>query len=88
MRQALAGMLWSKQYFGFDVDKWLEEHGVDVMKSGSRQMRNSEWSHMVNEMSSRCRTSGSIRGLPPGIWPSMPSRFPVWMSISRRSNWI
>src|ERR1700756_3934973 len=23
MRQALAGMLWSKQYFGFDVDKWL-----------------------------------------------------------------
>ena len=28
MRQALAGMLWSKQYFGFDVDKWLEEHGA------------------------------------------------------------
>ena len=48
MRQALAGMLWSKQYFGFDVDKWLDEHGVDVMKSGSRPMRNSEWAHMVN----------------------------------------
>ena len=29
MRQALAGMLWSKQYYFFDVDKWLEEHGVD-----------------------------------------------------------
>ena len=28
MRQALAGMLWSKQYFDFDVHKWLEEHGV------------------------------------------------------------
>ena len=27
MRQALAGMLWSKQYYFFDVDKWLEEHG-------------------------------------------------------------
>ena len=24
MRQALAGMLWSKQYFFFDVDKWLD----------------------------------------------------------------
>ena len=24
MRQALAGMLWSKQYFFFDVDIWLE----------------------------------------------------------------
>ncbi len=34
MRQALAGMLWSKQYFFFDVDKWLEEHGDDPMKPG------------------------------------------------------
>src|SRR5271167_3642915 len=49
MRQALAGMLWSKQYFGFDVDKWLEEHGVDPTRPGSTQTRNSEWSHMVNE---------------------------------------
>jgi hypothetical protein len=49
MRQALAGMLWSKQYFFFDVDKWLEEHGVDAMKPGGRLMRNSEWFHMVNQ---------------------------------------
>ena len=49
MRQALAGMLWSKQYFGFDVDKWLEEHGVDPMRPDGRQIRNSEWGHMVNE---------------------------------------
>jgi hypothetical protein len=49
MRQALAGMLWSKQYFGFDVDKWLKEHGVEPMKPGSQQMRNSEWFHMVNQ---------------------------------------
>src|SRR5262249_25067431 len=47
MRQALAGMLWSKQYFGFDVDKWLEEHGLDPMRPGSRQMRNSEWFQIV-----------------------------------------
>jgi Mannosylglycerate hydrolase MGH1-like glycoside hydrolase domain len=49
MRQALAGMLWSKQYFGFDVDKWLEEHDADQMKPGARQMRNSEWFHMINQ---------------------------------------
>jgi len=49
MRQALAGMLWSKQYFGFDVDKWLKEHGVNPTRSDSRQMRNSEWFHMINE---------------------------------------
>ena len=49
MRQALAGMLWSKQYFCFDVDKWLKEHGVDPMRPGARQVRNTEWSHMINE---------------------------------------
>ena len=25
-RQALAGMLWSKQYYYFDLEKWLKEH--------------------------------------------------------------
>ena len=49
MRQALAGMLWSKQYFYFDVDKWLEEHGLNPMKPGGRFMRNSDWFHMVNQ---------------------------------------
>jgi hypothetical protein len=48
MRQALAGMLWSKQYFDFDVCKWLDEHGADATLPDARQMRNSEWFHMVN----------------------------------------
>jgi len=26
MRQALAGMLWSKQYYSFDLGTWLKEH--------------------------------------------------------------
>lgn len=49
MRQALAGMLWTKQYFYFDLDKWLEEHGADPMQPASRQIRNSAWFHMVND---------------------------------------
>jgi hypothetical protein len=48
MRQALAGMLWSKQYFGFDVDKWLKEHGIDPTLPGGQQIRNKEWFHIVN----------------------------------------
>src|SRR5262249_40889600 len=48
MRQALAGMLWSKQYFGLDVTKWLEEHGSEPFRPGARSIRNSEWFHMVN----------------------------------------
>ena len=25
-RQALAGMLWSKQFYFFDLEQWLSEH--------------------------------------------------------------
>jgi hypothetical protein len=49
MRQALAGMLWSKQFFFFDIDHWLTEHGQDPMKPGPRSTRNSEWFHMLNQ---------------------------------------
>jgi Glycosyl hydrolase family 63 C-terminal domain len=49
MRQALAGMLWTKQYFFFDVYKWLEEHGVDPLRPGGRAVRNRDWFHMVNQ---------------------------------------
>ena len=49
MRQALAGMLWTKQYFCFDVDQWLDEHNHNPMQRGVPPMRNSEWFHMLNE---------------------------------------
>ena len=48
-RQALAGMLWSKQYFFLDADKWLEEHGFDPMRPTPRQVRNREWFHMISD---------------------------------------
>jgi hypothetical protein len=32
-------MLWTKQYFGFEVDKWLEEHGADLMLPPTGKMR-------------------------------------------------
>jgi hypothetical protein len=47
MRQALAGMLWSKQYFYLDTDKWLEEHGADPMQPSTRQVRNRDWFHLI-----------------------------------------
>jgi hypothetical protein len=47
MRQALAGMLWTKQYFYYDVDKWLEEHGITPWSRPEQRhgIRNGEWSH-------------------------------------------
>ena len=49
MRQALAGMLWSKQYYFFDLAKWLEEHGGHAARARSQATRNREWTHMVND---------------------------------------
>ena len=49
MRQALAGMLWSKQFFFFDGDNWLDEHNSNPLHTGYRNARNSEWFHMLNE---------------------------------------
>ena len=49
MRQALAGMIWSKQYYYFDVNRWLEERGCDPYLPTSRHApRNEHWHHMYN----------------------------------------
>jgi hypothetical protein len=49
MRQALAGMLWSKQFYYYDVDKWLEERGSDPFKAARKiPPRNDLWHHMYN----------------------------------------
>ena len=44
MRQAQAGMLWSKQYYSYNVDRWVSERGTRAYNG-----RNSEWVHMLNE---------------------------------------
>jgi hypothetical protein len=33
-RQALAGMLSSKQYYALDLERWLAEHGADPLGGG------------------------------------------------------
>ena len=50
MRQALAGMLWSKQYYYFDLDRWLEEHQAHPLHGVKRpNVRNRHWFHMIND---------------------------------------
>jgi hypothetical protein len=46
MRQALAGMLWTKQYYCFELERWLQERGVESGRGGNA--RNRDWFHMVN----------------------------------------
>jgi hypothetical protein len=48
-RQAFAGMIWSKQFFYYDVPEWLEGDETQVSPPAARQRgRNSEWVHLNN----------------------------------------
>ncbi len=49
MRQALAGMLWTKQYYVFDLGLWLYEHRALPFNKQGREFRNRDWFHMINE---------------------------------------
>ena len=48
MRQAYAGMIWSKQFYFFDALRWLHEHGGGPFGDSTRTIRNQQWPHMLN----------------------------------------
>jgi hypothetical protein len=48
MRQALAGMLWSKQFYNFDVSRWLRDRGSNPYRPSPKPPRNEQWHHMHN----------------------------------------
>jgi hypothetical protein len=48
-RQALAGMIWSKQYFRYDVRQWLKgDPAQPPPPAGRKYGRNNEWKHLNN----------------------------------------
>src|SRR5262249_12240122 len=48
-RQALAGMIWSKQFYYYDVPEWLKGDPAQPAPPASRRHgRNSEWLHLNN----------------------------------------
>jgi hypothetical protein len=49
-RQALAGMTWSKQFYHYIVEQWLDGDPTQPPPPNERQFgRNSEWRHLYNE---------------------------------------
>ena len=49
MRQALAGMMWTKQFYYYDVNRWLEERGSDPFSPARKAApRNEHWHHLYN----------------------------------------
>jgi hypothetical protein len=51
MRQALAGMMWTKQYFYYDLGLWLKERNITpwTPPAERKHVRNSDWFHMNND---------------------------------------
>lgn len=49
-RQALAGLLWSKQFYYYDVEKWIHNGESKEEVSGHRlKGRNHQWMHLKNQ---------------------------------------
>ncbi len=49
-RQALAGMLWTKQFYYYVVERWLEGDPAQPAPPNERlEGRNSSWTHLFNE---------------------------------------
>jgi len=48
-KMALGGMLWSKQFYHFDVSRWLRGDDEDDNRTKQRkELRNKHWSHLVS----------------------------------------
>ncbi len=49
MRQALAGLLWSKQFYHYELKRWLEGDPAQPSPPSTRlHGRNHEWTHLYN----------------------------------------
>lgn len=47
-RQALAGMLWNKQFYYYEVDDWIKGDQVNTVSPHRKYGRNSKWMHLHN----------------------------------------
>ena len=70
MRQALAGMLWSKQFFHYDIGAWLKEHRVDPFAAsgaGAAQRPVVPHDQCGRDLDARQVGVPVVRGLGPGL---------------------
>ena len=88
MRQALAGMLWSKQCYHYDVRTWLNGDPGQPPPPARTQDRAATTIGRTSTTPTffRCRINGSIRGMPRGIWHFIPLRCRWSIPILRKSN--
>ena len=87
MRQAYSGMLWSKQFYHYDVKTWLDGDPAGPTPPASRRHgRNKDWTHLYND---------DVLSMPDkweypwyAAWDGrfIASHFRSWIPISQRSS--
>ncbi len=79
LRQASAGLVWSKQFYPYRVGQWLD--GDPAQPAPPRRSCHRDatpgGATSTPSTSSRCPTPGSTRGSRPGTWPSTRSPGPT-----------
>jgi hypothetical protein len=48
MRQAFAGMVWSQQFYHYDVERWLDGDPLRPPPASRKSGRNADWRHLHN----------------------------------------
>ena len=49
-RQAFAGLLWSRQYYHYDLERWLNtSDGITPLTEEREKGRNSNWKYLKNQ---------------------------------------
>ena len=88
MRQAFAGMLWSKQLYYYDVSRWLagDPPNHRHRRRGCRAAT-PDGATSTPSTSCRCRTSGSTRGSLHGILPFTAWPLRTWTRHSPSTSW-
>ena len=79
MRQAFAGMLWGKQLYAYDVERWLDRRPGPAAATGVDDARHATPAGRTSRRSTSCRcpTPGSTRGSRRGTSGSTASRSPT-----------
>ena len=88
MRQAFAGMLWSKQYYGYNVARWLDgDPGLPPPPHGAPAPgATPAGGTSTPPTSCRCPIRGSTRGSRHGTSRSTPSPWPTSTRPSRSTS--
>ena len=84
MRQAFGGLLWGKQFYYYDVSRWLDgDPAQPPPPPAARAAATAGGAASTPSTSCRCRTSGSIPGSRRGT--SRSTAWP-WLTSTRRSR--